>query len=259
VLIKMRSILKLLSLVTIIILIVGCDHEEPIQLTISAASSLAEALQEIQSLYNKKNAAVKINLNFGATGELQQQIEQGAPVDIFFSSATKPMRKLIDQQWIDEDQQLILLSNELVIITSTARDLKIEKIQELTQNQIERIAIGIPESVPAGNYAKEALMNVKLWNTLQPKLIQAKDVKQVLQYVETGNVDAGFVYKTDALVSSKVNMALILKPDLHSAITYHLGVVKSTRHLDETLDFFTFLQSAEALDIFKKYGFTVPK
>jgi len=259
VLIKIKNILKLMILMAFILSNVGCNRDEPIQLTISAAASLAEPLQEIESLYSKKNAGVKINLNLGATGELQQQIEQGAPVDIFFSAAAKPMEKLIEQQLIDEKQQIILLRNELVIITSTTRDFEIENIEELTQNQIEKVAIGIPESVPAGNYAKEVLMRVELWETLQPKLIQAKDVKQVLQYVETGNVDAGFVYKTDALVSSKVNVALVIKPDLHSAITYHLGVVKSTKYLVETLDFYSFLQSIEALNIFKKYGFAMAK
>ncbi len=131
-------------------------------------------------------------------------------------------------------------------------------IADLAKEEIKKVAIGIPESVPAGKYAQEALTNAQLWDALQPKLVQAKDVRQVLQYVETGNAEAGFVYKTDALTSDKVGIAFAVDPQTYSPVVYPIGIVKATKNAEQAGVLYDYLQSQAALDIFIKYGFSVP-
>ncbi|WP_371877756.1 molybdate ABC transporter substrate-binding protein [Paenibacillus plantiphilus] len=230
---------------------------ETVELTISAAASMTDALTEIQKAYEAANQHIKLSFNFGASGALQQQIEQGAPADLFLSAAVKNMKALVDSQLIDANQQTNLLKNELVVVVPADSTTPIDNVADLTKAEVKTLAIGIPESVPAGNYAKEALTNAKLWDALQSKSVQAKDVRQVLQYVETGNADAGFVYKTDALTSDKVKVAFAVDAATYKTIQYPIGIVKATKHAKEAEDFYTYLQSQEALDVFVKYGFSV--
>nr|WP_312886504.1 molybdate ABC transporter substrate-binding protein [Paenibacillus foliorum] len=232
---------------------------EKVELTISAAASLTDALKEIQTNYEGKNKQIKLNFNFGASGALQQQIEQGAPADLFLSAATKNMKTLIDKQLIDASQQKNLLINELVVVIPDDGKSALQKIEDLTNGSIKHLAVGEPQTVPAGSYAKEALTNSKLWDALQPQIVQGKDVRQVLTYVESGNAEAGFVYKTDALTSKKVKVAFSVDPKLYTPIEYPGGIVKSTKHNKEATDFYTYLQSKEVQDVFVKYGFSTPK
>lgn len=232
---------------------------ETVELTISAAASLTDALNEIQSIYETKHSNIKLVFNFGASGALQQQIEQGAPADLFLSAAAKNMKALVDKQLIDSARQHHLLSNELVVVVPSDGKLSIGSELDLKKDEVKKIAIGIPESVPAGKYAQEALTNANLSDALQTKIVQAKDVRQVLQYTETGNVDAGFVYKTDALASDKVKVAFAVDPNSYSPINYPAGIVKATKHAEEAEELYSFLQSNEALAVFVKYGFKIPK
>lgn len=232
---------------------------ETVELTISAAASLTDALHEIETIYETKHSGIKLVFNFGASGALQQQIEQGAPADLFLSASTKNMKALVDKKLIDSTQQHNLLSNELVVVVPSDGKLSIGNEMDLKKDEVKKIAIGIPESVPAGKYAQEALTNANLWDTLQAKIVQAKDVRQVLQFTETGNVDAGFVYKTDALASDKVKVAFAVDPNSYSPINYPVGIVKATKHAKEAEELYDFLQTNEALDVFVKYGFKIPK
>lgn len=237
----------------------GQQSVETVELTVSAAASLTDALKEIQKAYETKNTNIKLNFNFGASGALQQQIEQGAPADLFLSAAPKNMQALVDKQLIDTNKQKNLLNNELVVVTPADGKTEVKSIADLAKAEVKHVAIGIPESVPAGNYAKEALTNAKLWDTLQSKTVQGKDVRQVLQYVETGNAEAGFVYKTDALTSKQVTIAFAVDPTTYTPVEYPIGIVKATKYSKEAEDLFTYLQSKEALDVFVKYGFSIPK
>ncbi len=235
------------------------EAAQQVELTISAAASMTDALQEIQKAYEAEHANVKLNFNFGASGALQQQIEQGAPADLFLSAAVKNMKALEDKQLIDSSHEKDLLANELVAVVNAKEPAQVSGMEDLKGIGLKKIAIGIPESVPAGNYAKEALTNANLWDTLQPKLVQAKDVRQVLQYVETGNADAGFVYKTDALTSDQVKVVFTVDPSAYTPIVYPVGIVKATKHSQEAVDFYEYLQTDSAVDNFKKYGFSVPQ
>ncbi|MCP3779029.1 molybdate ABC transporter substrate-binding protein [Paenibacillus sp. MZ03-122A] len=232
---------------------------ETIELTISAAASLTDALKEIQHSYESTHTDIKLNFNFGGSGALEKQIEQGAPSDLFLSASTKNMKSLVDQQLIDTKKQKTWLTNELVAVIPADGTMNIASVTDLTKKEVKKVAIGIPESVPAGNYAQEALMKAKLWDTLQSKLVQAKDVRQVLQYVETGNADVGFVYRTDALTSQKAKIAFEVNPKTYSLVEYPVGIVKATKHIQEAEDFYAYLQSQESLNIMDKYGFTIPK
>ncbi|WP_336764694.1 molybdate ABC transporter substrate-binding protein [Paenibacillus sp. USHLN196] len=235
------------------------DPQETVDLTISAAASLTDAMKEIETNFETANPNIELNFNFGASGALQQQIEQGAPADIFVSAATKNMSALVDENLIASGDQKNLLQNSLVAIVPADGAHTVTSEADLTSDSIKTVAIGIPESVPAGTYAKEALTNAKLWDELKSKLVQGKDVRQVLQYVETGNADAGFVYKTDALTSDQVNIAFEVDKNNYTPANYPVGIIEGTKHRTEADQFYAYLQTPEVLEIFAKYGFSIPE
>ncbi|MFC5650718.1 molybdate ABC transporter substrate-binding protein [Paenibacillus solisilvae] len=225
-------------------------------LLVSAAASLKDSLEEIEKSYEKQHPDIDLTFNLGSSGTLQKQIEQGAPADLFFSAGMKQMDALVSQKLIA--QSTTLLGNELVLIVPSHSTKTFTTVKELTANTIKKIAVGQPESVPAGQYAKETLTTRKVWDTLQNKLVFAKDVRQVLTYVETGNVDAGFVYRTDAMTSKKAKVAIKIIPGVHKPIVYPVGIVKETEHEKEAKAFYTYLQSKAAAAVFVKYGFKLP-
>ncbi|WP_427071116.1 molybdate ABC transporter substrate-binding protein [Lysinibacillus fusiformis] len=241
-------------------LLAACGNEEkdpqvkePIELTISAAASLQDALEELKTAYEKEHDTIKILYNFGGSGALQQQILQGAPADLFFSAAKDKFDALVEKEMIDPNQGVDLLANELVLIVPKKNDKQIQSFKDL--KQAGKIALGTPETVPAGQYGVETLKNMQLWESLESKVVYTKDVRQVLTYSETENVDAGIVYKTDALVSDKVEVVATADDQIHTPIIYPVGVIKNSKHVQEAEDFYHFLQSDEAMEVFKKYGF----
>lgn len=263
--VKIRSCMIMCTAVLLVIVATACGKssdqkaEEQVQLTISAAVSLTSALQEIQTAYQKEHPNIKLQVNYGASGALQQQIEQGAPADLFLSAAVKNMKALVDKQLIDAGKETNLLKNELVVIIPADSKIPVQKPEDLSQADIQHVAVGESQTVPAGSYAKEALTRMKLWESLQSKVVQGKDVKQVLTYVESGNAEAGFVYRTDAVGSNKVKIAFPVDAGTYSPVLYPVGIVKATKHPKEAADFYTYLQDKKSLEIFQKYGFTLPQ
>ena len=258
----MSNIIKLIvACLLIISTLVACsntkEEESKTELIISTASSLKEAMKDIQHTYEEENPHIKLQFNFGGSGSLQQQITQGAPVDIFFSAAADKLELLVEDNLIDENNITNLLGNELVLIVPNEKNNTISSFQDLRNQEVEKISIGIPETVPAGKYAKESLQNMEIWNHIEAKIVLAKDVRQVLSYVETGNVGAGIVYKTDVIASEKVNVITSAEKQTHSPIIYPLGIVKDTAHYEEAKDFYDYLQSEKGLKVFKDYGFTI--
>jgi molybdate transport system substrate-binding protein len=235
----------------------GPSKLEATEITISAAASLQEALNEVKIDFEKKHKNIDIALNFGGSGILQQQIVQGAPVDLFISASEEKFNALISKGLIDSKLNIDLLGNELVLITNKNSDTHIQSFEDLLSSSISKVAIGTPESVPAGLYAKQALEKLGIWSDLQTKLILAKDVRQVLTYVETGNVDAGIVYITDAKTSDKVDMVANANEKLHEPIIYPTGIVKTSVHIKEATLFLEYLKKEHSRNIFKKYGFRV--
>jgi molybdate transport system substrate-binding protein len=229
-----------------------------VQLTVSAAASLTEALGEIKTAFEAAHPSIAINYNFGASGTLQKQIEQGAPADLFLSASAKNMKALVDEGLVSGEDSRDLLGNSLVVIVPKGGNKNLTTLAALKGQEIGKIAIGIPESVPAGDYAQQALAKEGEWDALKDKLVQSKDVKAVLQAVETGNADAGFVYRTDALSSTKADIAFDVDPAAYPAIRYPAGIIKNSQHRAEAEQFYAYLQSDEAMTVFRKYGFTDP-
>ncbi|WP_404323227.1 molybdate ABC transporter substrate-binding protein [Cytobacillus firmus] len=257
-----KQYLFFFSLMVLFLSLAGCQSKntgeeqrdaagEKVELTISAAASLQDALTEIEARFEKEHPNVLISFNFGASGSLQQQISQGAPADLFFSAAEDKFDKLVNDGLIEEKNGIDLVGNELVLVVPKGS--KIKSFHDLTE--ADKFSIGTPESVPAGKYAKELLEKIDIWNNIEEKVVYAKDVRQVLTYVETNNVDAGIVYKTDALISEKVNIVDTAEENTHDPIIYPLGVIKDTSHPEEAKLFYDYLQNEKSMDIFKEYGF----
>jgi molybdate transport system substrate-binding protein len=223
-------------------------------LAVSAAVSLRKPLEKVQQLYQRNKPGTQITYNFGSSGSLQQQIEQGAPVDLFISAGSKQIDSLQQKNLLQPASKKLLLINQLVLITSK-NNTAIASVNDLTRTN--RVALGEPKTVPAGQYAEEALKFYKLFDQVQPRLIYSKDVRQVLTYVETGNVDAGFVYLTDATSSDSVKIVATIASEAHQPIVYPMTLLERSKS-QEAQDFANFLASDVALNIFKQYGFSTP-
>ncbi|SFR05667.1 molybdate ABC transporter substrate-binding protein [Desulfoscipio geothermicus] len=258
----MRRLLFLLGLVMFIAAAAaGCGagkeqpeaEAEPVNLIISAAASLKDAAEELKDIYITKHPEVNITYNFASSGTLQKQIEEGAPADVFISAGKPQMDALAEKDLIVKETRQDLLSNEIVLITQS--DSNLAGFEELAGSDVEKISIGTPESVPAGKYAKEALISLGLWEKIQPKLVFAKDVRQVLTYAETGNVDAGLVYRSDTVIGEGIKIVAAAPAGSHKPIVYPMAVIKGTGHPEEAKAFTEFISGEEAAQIFTKYGF----
>jgi molybdate transport system substrate-binding protein len=227
------------------------------ELYIAAAISLKDALTEIQANYQQKKPNIKIHLNLGSSGSLQNQIEQGAPADIFISAASKQMDALDEEKLLVTKTRKNLLGNQLVLIVPKDSKLGIGDFTDLISDKVGKIGIGAPEPVPAGQYALEVFKKTGIWEKIQGKLVLGTNVRAVLAYVETGNVDAGVVYRTDALTSDKVKIAAVAPRDTHKPITYPVAILTNARYPKEATKFITYLTGREAKSIFRKYGFVI--
>ena len=228
---------------------------ENIELTISAAASLKEVMEKIESLFTSKYPNIKLTFNLGSSGSLQKQIEQGAPADVFISAGQKQMKELQDKNLIINNTCKNLAYNKLVLVGPS--DTKVTSLNDLNTDAVQKIAVGEPSSVPAGKYADEVLKNSKIYDSISSKLVFAKDVKEVLAWSISGNADVGFVYLSDAISNKSSKIIETIPNNLHSSITYPIGVIKSTKHPDEAKNFIEFLTSEESKKIFEKYGYTM--
>ena len=228
---------------------------EEVTLTISAAASMTEALTEIKALYETKYPENTLLLNFASSGSLEQQIEQGADVDVFLSASPKYTNLLKDQGLIIEDTLINLLKNEIVLVTNMTSSLNELKFEDLESADYDKIGIGQPESVPAGQYAEEILTTLGIKDDVYTHAVFAKDVKEVLAWVETDNADLGIVYSTDAANSKSVKILSSAPADSHKTIIYPAVVIKDTTHVAEATQFLNFLSEEETMKVFLKYGF----
>jgi len=224
-------------------------------LTVSAAASLKDAIVDAEASYKQASPAAEFANNFGASGTLAAQIDQGAPVDLFISAATKPMDELESKKLIVAGTRRNLLKNTLVLIAP--QDSRLKDFQGLADRSVHVIALGDPGSVPAGQYGDQTLRALHLLDSLKTKFVLAKDVRQVLTYVETGNADAGLVYATDALTSGKVRVVAVAPEWTHDAIVYPVAVVRGGHSEEAARRFVEFLNSPAAHAVFIKHGFTI--
>lgn len=255
----------LLSFLVAVVLIVSVTFRqsplpassEPSALLVAAAASMQQALQEIKPLYERSGVNRQVNYNFGSSGVLQQQIEQGAPIDIFISAASKQMDKLEQQNLLVPKTRKNLLTNILVLISPKPTQLKLTNFRQLVKPEIQRIAIGEPRSVPVGQYAIEVFKNLGILERVKSKLVLGNNVKAVLASVETGDADAGIVYVSDAKSSNKVVVSAIANAKLHAPIVYPIAILKSSKALESAKKYLEFLQTTPVQIVFKKYGFGI--
>jgi len=251
--------LKFLStLCCLSLLLTGCSsstkkEDKTIELNISAAASLKEAMADLEAAYTSKNPEVSFVINYGSSGSLQQQIEQGAPCDLFISAGEKQMTALEEEGLLLDGTNKDLVKNSLVLVTSN--DSEISSIDSLNSDAVSKIALGEPSSVPAGKYADETLTSLAIKDSLNNKLVFSKDVKEVLAWTASGNADAGFVYLSDALSSDGVKIVETISEEYHSPITYPVAIIKDSDDIDAAKAFEDFLFTDEAQEIFEKYGY----
>lgn len=255
----MKKVRFLLFLFAILLFLVGCSNDatksdKKTKLMVSAAVSLTDALEEIKTIYEEEHN-VELTFNLEGSGSLAQKIQQGAPVDVFISANQEWMDTLAIDDLIIESTREDITGNKLVLITGKDSTITYASIADINASDIEQIAIGNPESVPAGKYTEQVLQNLNLWDDLESKLIFGKDVRQVLTYVETGNVDIGFVYESDALSSDDIKVLATAEADTHEPVIYPAAVLKDTKHENEATDFMTFMASEQAQEVLEKHGF----
>ena len=227
------------------------------ELTVSAAASLTNAFTEMTEAFEKKHSGVTVTTNFAASNPLLRQIEEGAPVDVFASADQATMNKARDKKLIAESTRVNFALNDLVLITPADSTLGLAGPNDLSGDKVQKIAVGNPESVPAGRYAKAALTASGLWESLAPKYIMGESVRQTLDYVSRGEVDAGIVYGTDAKqAGDKVTVAAVLSG--HEPVLYPIAVIKDARAAKEAQAFIDFVLSDEGAAILAKYGFNKP-
>lgn len=229
-------------------------EQEPVTITISAAQSLKDVIEEVVALYKEKNSNINVVVNLGGSGSLQRQIEQGAPVDLFISASLDNMDQLKEKGLLYKDSYWNLLKNCLVLVVPKGF-LEINSFEDLLLDQVKTIALGEPSSVPAGKYAMEALSSMGLDGIVKEKAVYAKDVKEVATWVESENAQAGMVYMTDALVANGLRVVAEAPLESHSPIVYPVGIIKEGQ-VKEAERLVKFLYSEEVADLFQKYGFT---
>lgn len=227
------------------------------ELTVSAAASLTNAFKEIGQAYEGQHAGVKVLFNFGASGALLQQMAKGAPVDVFAAADQETMDQAQKQALIAVRTRQDFVRNALVLIVPRDGKVPVKSLADLAQAGVQRIAIGNPASVPVGRYTKHALDAARLWPALEGKLVNATNVRQALDYVARGEVEAGFVYATDAsIMKDKVRVAFEVPLDL--VISYPIAVSASSGNAEEAARFIAYVQSPAGQAILARFGFQKP-
>ncbi|KLT73608.1 molybdate ABC transporter substrate-binding protein [Neisseria arctica] len=227
------------------------------EITVSAAASLSNAFKDIAGQYQKRYPDTVIRLNTAGSGTLLQQAIRGAPVDVLAFADDETMDKAQAAGIVDKAARKIFARNTLVLVVPVKSRLNIRSINDLPSPDVRRIALSNPASVPAGRYGKAALERSGQWQKVLPKIIQTQHVRQSLDYVARGEVDAGFVYRTDAaLMPGKVKIAATVQTD--KTVSYPAAVVKDSRQATEARRFTDYLASVEAQNILRKYGFGKP-
>ena len=224
------------------------------EITVSAAASLTNAFNEIKGMFEKQHVGMQVNVNYAASNPLLKQIQEGAPVDVFASADQATMDKAVAAKVVEPATRKDFALNDLVLIVP-AGSKKPAKLEDL--KALKRIAIGNPDSVPVGRYTKDSLTNAKLWEAVQPQLIMGNSVRQVLDYVARGEVDAGFVYATDAKqMADKVDVVMVVGG--HEPVTYPIAVALTGSNPKMGQAFIDFVLSPEGQAVLARYGFSKP-
>jgi molybdate transport system substrate-binding protein len=253
----MKRILAILMALCAFAFLSAADKKKT-EIVIGAAASLTDAMGELIGLYQAANPSITVTPTYSASGTLQKQIEQGAPVDVFFSAATKQMDALDAKGLLLAGTRKDMLVNALVLVTP-ASGKKLASFADAATAAVKQIALGEPASVPAGQYAADAFTSLGVYDVVKAKAVYAKDVRQVLSYVASGEVDAGVVYSTDAITTKNVVICAEAPKGSVKPIIYPAAVVSVSQHPDEAKAFLAWLGGPEASTVFVKYGFAIAK
>jgi molybdate transport system substrate-binding protein len=235
---------------------IGAQPATNREITLSAAISLKNAFEDIGKIFTGRNPGVKVNFNFGGSGDLARQIEAGAPVDVFASAAPKDMDDIDRKGMIAPNSRKDFARNTVVLIKPVNSTTGLSSLKDLLRGEVKKVAVGNPKTVPAGRYAEEALRHFSLWDGLKEKFVFAENVRQVLDYVARNEVDAGLVYATDAAVRTKdVKIVEKLSADSHQPVIYPIGVIKGTKEEPLARAFIDSVVSPEGQRILGQYGF----
>ena len=219
-----------------------------------AAASTTNALDEIRQAFQQQTG-IRVQSSYASSGTLAQQIVNGANADVFLSADEKWAEHLTKQSLVSRQQNL--LANRLVIVVPADSQLQVQRVEDLTSAEIKHLAMGDPDGVPAGKYAKQALTELRLWERLKGKVAAADDVRHALAFVETGAAEAGIVYATDAAISKKVKVVFEIPPRLSSPIRYPLVLLTQGAKKPTAVKFYEYLRSPAAVAVFRKYGFAI--
>jgi len=247
----LRNVLLGLTLLAILGPTVGSTA--PATITVSAAISLSDALDAIGQTYRASGGG-EVRFNVGGSNVLARQIVNGAPVDLFISADASQMKVVEDAGALAPGSAVELLHNQLAVVTSSSAP-AITTIADLAQPAIRRLALGDPQAVPAGVYAKQYLEAVNLWTALEPRIVPVANVRAALTAVETGSADAAIVYRSDVNAARQARLAFVVSGSQAPRIAYPAAILKRTTHLADAERFLTFLRGAAAAAIFRRYGF----
>ena len=238
--------------------LLACGHGAlAADLTVSAAASLGNSFKEIGTAFEAANPGTRVLLNFGASGALLQQIARGAPVDVFASADQETMDQAQQQQLVSAGARANFVRNALVVIVPADAAGPPRTLQDLVAAPIRRVAIGVPASVPAGRYARAVLEKAQLWPAIEAKMIGAQSVRQVLDYVARGEVDAGFVYATDAaLMADKVKVAFTVSTG--TPVLYPIAPLAASANAEAAHRFVAYVLAQPAQAVLARYGFGKP-
>lgn len=226
-------------------------------ITVSAAASLKEAFEVMAADYEKQYPQDKIKLNTAASGVLLRQIESGAPVDVFASADEATMNVAAQKNLLQNNTRKTFARNHLVLITPKKSSVRIQQLADLQQADVKRIALGKPQSVPAGAYSKSALEKAGLFNTLNAKYVYTQNVRQALDYVVRGEVEAGFVYQTDAQLK-QFAVHIVRQVPTPTPVTYPIAMLSGSQHKTEAQRFIQYVLSPEGQRVLARYGFAKP-
>jgi molybdate transport system substrate-binding protein len=247
---------KFIAMILALMFLTGfVDVARTDEILVAAAASLTDVLKELSAAYQSKSKNT-VNFNFGPSSTLARQIEEGAPADMFFSADLAQMDDLDKNGRLEPGTRKNVLSNQLVIVVPSDSKLAIASPKDLLKPEVKRVALAEPP-VPVGAYSSKYLEAEGLWDKIKPKVVPVQDVRATLASVESGNVEAGFVYKTDAAVSKKVKIVYEVPIDKGPKIVYPVAIVKESKRKDTARDFLNYVQTPASKELFKKYGFVV--
>jgi len=248
----------LISILIALFMMGGMQAQADSEIIVSAAISLTNAFEEMSILFNEKQKEVRVLFNFGGSGDLARQILGGAPVDVFASASPKEMDDLDQKDMIIKSTRKDFAGNKVVLIVSVKSEIHLTSLNDLSSGEVKRIAIGNPKTVPAGRYSEEVLTHFHLMDVVKDRLIFAENVRQVLDYVARGEVDAGMVYLTDALARAKeVKIVAEAPRESHAPVVYPIAVVKGSTKEVMAREFISVVTSKEGKRVLERYGFRI--